>query len=66
MQRISKRQAQFSSQTADNGVWDACDHKGTIHKEDKTQVKHLHKQPDGNEISNSPLTTWNSLSTVYF
>lgn len=37
-----------------------------IQREDKTQVKRWHKQPDGNEISNGPLTTWDSLSTVYF
>lgn len=40
--------------------------KGNTHKEDKTQVKRLHKQPDGNEISSGPPTTWNWLSTMYF
>lgn len=66
MQHISKRQTQFSSQTADNGIRDDYNHKGNTHKEDNTQVKRLHKQPDGNEISNGPLTTWNSLSAAYF
>lgn len=66
MQHISRRQVQFSSQTADNGIGDACNHKGNTHNEGKMQVKRLHKQPDGNEISNGPLTTWNSPNILCF
>lgn len=31
----------------------------------KKQVKYLCKQPDGNETSNDPLTTWNLFNTIY-
>lgn len=60
-----KETGSISSQTADNGIGDACNHRGNIHKEDKKQVKYLYKQPDGNETSNDPLTTWNLFNTIY-